>query len=446
MYINSFRQFASLLNIFVDNDCMIKAFSVDSRLVNRGDLFFALPGQKTDGHHYLAEIAQKGAAAAVVSRDYQGPDYGLLLLKVDHPLLALQEAARNLLQRLSCKIVGITGSVGKTTTKDFTACLLKQKYKVFATPGNHNSQIGIPLVLLNHLVGDEQILVLEMGMTHPGNIAGLTQLFPPDLAILTTVELVHAVNFESLSEIAQAKAEIFSHPKTKMGILSYELEDFEKISEVGSCPKLSFSVLSSCADYYLSDQSEQLKVDTKVSGSRELGRFAVLGMHNRKNLLAAIACARFFDVEWDEIKAVIPMLVLPERRLEVVEKEGILFVNDSYNASAASVKAALETLPLPKKGGKRIAVIGEMLELGKFSKQCHREVAEAALEKVDHMLCLGEECREIYDCWLSAQRNVEWFQNRADLVQALRKIACRGDVVLLKGSRANLLWKVLEEI
>lgn len=129
-----------------------------------------------------------------------------------------------------------------------------------------------------------------------------------------------------------------------------------------------------------------------------------------------------------------------------MKKKGIVFINDSYNASVASVKAALETLPAPKKGGKCIAVIGEMLELGKLPKQCHREIAEKALEKVDHMLCLGAECREIYDCWISAQRNVNWFQSRTDLVEVLRAIASSGDIILLKGSRANLLWKVLEEI
>lgn len=445
MYINSLKKFACLLNLFIENDAAITTFCVDSRLVKQGDVFFALPGAKTDGHQYLAEVASKGAVAAVVSRAYQGPDFGMVLLPVEDPFETLQEAGKSLVQTLSCKIVGITGSVGKTTTKEFTAAILKQKYRVFATPGNNNSQIGIPLALLNHLQGNEEILIIEMGMTHSGNITALTKIVPPHVALLTAVELVHAANFNSLSEIAQAKAEIFSHPDTELGILNYELEDFEEICKVGSCPKLSFSVLSSCADYYLFDENGQLKIVNK-QGRGDLGSFNILGRHNRKNLLAAIACARFFEMDWEEIKAALPTLVLPERRLEILEKQGIVFINDSYNASAVSVKAALEALPAPKYGGKKIAVIGEMLELGKFSRQCHREVAEKALETVDYMLCMGPECREIYDCWVSAQKNVEWFQTRADLVDVLRKIASPGDVVLLKGSRANLLWKVLEEI
>lgn len=446
MHVRTLKQFGLLLSSNLKFDLVLTGFSCNSQAVIPGNLFFALGGAKTDGHAHLEEAAQKGAVAAVVRADYNGPAFGMYLVKVKDPLEALQQAGSLLAAASQAKVVAITGSVGKTTTKEFTAQLLKQKYKVFATPGNNNSQIGIPLALLNGLEGDEEVMVVEMGMTEKGNIKRLTEILPPDVAILTAVELVHAANFDSLSEIAEAKSEIFSHPRTKIGFLNHELKDFEKISKVGACPKLSFSVVSSCADYYLDDQSEQLKIEEKESDPVELGSFLLLGRHNRKNLLSSIACARFFGVEWEAIRAALPNLELPERRLEVVQRKGVIFINDSYNASPVSLKAALDTLPRPRGSGKRIAVVGEMLELGKFSRQCHREVAEAALEKVDRMLCLGNECREMCDCWVSAGRDAELFSSRADLVAKLREIVSEDDVVLLKGSRANLLWKVLEEL
>jgi len=318
---------------------------------------------------------------------------------------------------------------------------------VGATPGNSNSQIGIPLAILNHTTGHEEVLVIEMGMTHPGNLTSLIQIAPPNIAIITSVGLVHACNFTSLREIALAKAEILGHKKTELGIISREIENFDEMDAIGTCRKLSFSVGSRCANFCLHTNGSD--VDLHVVNEEKtinLGPFLVPGKHNRQNLLAAIACARSLGLSWEEIKAAIPKLSLPERRLEIQQKRGVTFVNDSYNASALSVKAALDALPSPQLGGKRIAVLGEMLELGSFSEMCHRDVAEAALTSVDCMFCLGKECAPIVERWQQAQRPVEWFFDRKELTQALEKHLVPGDVVLLKGSRANNLWKVLEEI
>ena len=165
-----------------DSDVPITGFSVDTRTLQPGDIYFALPGAKVDGHHFLVQAAEKGASAAVVSRNFNGNGYGLPLLCVGDTLKALQELSKNV---LSCfpqiKIVAITGSVGKTTTKDFTATLLREKYRVSANPGSYNSQIGMCLTILNHLKGDEEVFVLEMSMTHPGNISRLVDIPLPIL-------------------------------------------------------------------------------------------------------------------------------------------------------------------------------------------------------------------------------------------------------------------------
>lgn len=442
------REFAYLLGNVLegDSDQLVSGIAVDSRLVEPGNVFFALPGAKADGHSYLQEVAVKGAIAAVVEKNYSGEDYGLQLIRVRHVLQSLQSLASAFVKKGHAKIVAITGSVGKTTTKEFTATLLRQKYRVAASPGNSNSQVGIPLAIVNHTAGNEDILVLEMGMTVPGNIANLIKIAPPDIAVITHVALVHAVNFNSMDEIARAKGEILTHPKTQIGILNYETENFHQLLHFGACRKLLFSVKSSCADFSMRIQPDGTMLVSHANETVALGTLPVLGKHNHQNLLAAITVAKNLNMDWEEIINAIPSLKLPERRLQVVEKEGITFVNDSYNASLLSVKAALESLPVPQGNGKKIAVLGEMLELGHFSEQCHREVGEHSLNHVDSVLCLGKETHPIFECWESAKRPAQKFMERADLVKALRQSLQPGDVVLLKGSRSKELWKVLDEL
>lgn len=425
---------------------LIQGYCTDSRLLKKGELFFALHGERVDGHDYLEEVKRKGAIAAVVSKSYQKQIEGLLLLVVEDPLHALQELARLVLHRRHTRIVAITGSIGKTSTKEFTKTLLAAKYRVAASPGNSNSQVGVPLAILNHTTGEEDILILEMGMTAPGHIARLVQIAPPEVSVITTVALVHACNFESIEDIAWAKAEIFSHSHTRLGILHRDISNYTDICRVGSCHKLSFSTTNDQADYGLDTSDPHLVQARLEKQSMLLGKLPVPGKHNVHNLLAAIAVARHFNMSWEEIRQAILALVLPERRLQFVRHKDVLFLNDSYNASELSVKAALETLPEPEGNGRKIAVLGSMLELGKFSQSCHHQVGEFALKHVEQLYCLGEECLPIFDVWKRAGRPVHFFTNRAELVACLREDLRPADVVLLKGSRSKELWKVLEEL
>lgn len=409
-------------------EAMVRGIAVDSRNVKPGDLFFALPGDQTDGHAFLSDAAAKGAVGAVVKKDYAGPDYGMALVRCEDCLKALQMLAKTYLKRHRPKVVAVTGSLGKTTTKDFIAQLLQVKYKVSVSPGNSNSQIGLPLTILNHSQDDDEILILEMGMTHPGQILKLIDIAPPTVAVVTTVALVHACNFNSLTDIARAKAEIFMHPDTEIGFYPQESDHGHVLSTSGTCRKVSFSLHS----------QEAKTILTKP--------LPVPGEHNRHNFLAAASVARYLGLSLDEIHERMAALHLPERRLQHVEKFGALFINDAYNASEMSMKAALNSLPTPKAGSKRIAVLADMLELGKFSEGCHRAVAQHALDCVDLMLCFGNECRYINECWQQAGRPVVWAPERSEIVKALRTHLQPGDVVLLKGSRGKGVWKVLEEL
>lgn len=424
----------------------IAGICTDSRLLKPGELFFALSGARVDGHAYLAEVFKKGAVAAVVDKGFDGACGDLPLIRVDDPLDALQKLAQAVLRTSSVRIVAITGSIGKTSTKEFIQTILSVKYRVASSPGNSNSQVGVPLAILNHTTGCEEILVLEMGMTHRGNLTRLIEIAPPEVAVLTNIALVHACNFESLEEIAWSKAEIFTHPSTLLGVIYQDIPVFDAICSSSSCKKISFSTTSPTADYGLDLTNERLLLDRLEKKGIEIGALPIPGKHNLHNVLAAIAVARYFKLSWEEIKQGIAQLKLPERRLQFVHLNGILFLNDSYNASELSVKAALDTLPSPEGSGRKIAVLGSMLELGQFSEACHRRVGEHALKNVEEMFCLGEECRPIEQIWKDSKRPVHFFSTREELVASLRQHLKPEDVVLLKGSRGKELWKVLDEL
>ena len=438
------NKIAHAIGTQLDNTNVASGVAVDSRMLQPGDLFFALPGAKVDGHLFLEHVAKSGASGAVVSSSYKGSDYGLPLLRVRDVQAALQEYSKTVLNLSKAKIVAVTGSLGKTTTKGFIASLMKHKFKVSASPGNSNSQIGLPLAILNHTTAEDEVIILEMGMTLPGQLSKLIQIAPPDIAVVTTVALVHAENFDSLEGIARSKAEIFTHPTTKLGIYCTESNISEILAQAGTCEKQTFSTTTSQSDFFLNAIENGLQIQERQSKPVHLPFLAIPGIHNRHNFLAAVAVARNLGMDWEEIRDAQSTLELPERRLEMIEKQGVVFVNDTYNASEMSMKSALDSLPLPKPACKKIAFLGGIVELGKFSVECHRSVAKHALDRVDMMFCFGEDCLPMVDEWKSAGRQVVWTKERDALVAELLIQIQPGDVVLLKGSRSKGVCKVLD--
>jgi len=427
----------------------VKSVVVDSRQLMPGDLFFALSGARVDGHDFLQEAVQRQACAAVVSEKFyarHATQFSLLLIPVPDVLLALQSLARNYLKKYcQAKIVAITGSVGKTSTKHLTTQLVQNHLSTAFSPGNQNSQIGLSLTLLNHVQGHEELLILEMGMTGKGQIQQLTTIAPPDIAVLTAVELVHMNELSSLQEIAEAKSEIFSHPKTQLGILPAEIAYRDLVLSAGSCKKHTFSSTSSQANFFLSRQSQEFTIVDVRGQSPSLPPLPFLGGHNYQNFLAAVSVCRTLGIEWGQIKETIPTLTLPEKRLEQIMKKGILFINDSYNAALASIKAALDSLPPPPNpSGKKIAVLGEMLELGSFSEACHKEIGEFSLEKVDRIICFGEGCTPIEEVWKKANKPVCVLTSLEQVIDELQRHVKSGDLVLLKGSNKKQLWEILK--
>jgi len=374
-----------------------KGYQVDSRQIKPGELFFALPGEKTDGHLFLADVEARGGVGAVVSNAYQGPDYGLTLFPVEDVLATLQDMARQSLGK--AQIIAITGSMGKTTTKDFTATLLEGKFRVGKTYSSYNTKLTLPITILN-MTGDEEVLVLEMGMGEPGDIAKLVSIAPPDVAVLTKVGMAHYGEIfpGGVREVEKAKAEIFGSPRTKKAIVYH-----------------GFDLPLKCQKVIHNDPLERLPCKAPFPQP-----------HVQYNFTIAVTVAREMGMEWDEIERQIPKLRLPKMRFEQFERDGILFVNDAYNANPESMKSALNCFPEPRAGGKRIAVLGRMIDLGPFSKAAHEEVGRLAEEKADCLLTLG-------DAMFS--KRAEHFEDLATMKARLHELMRPGDVVLVKGSR-----------
>jgi len=446
MKIRSLDLVAKILNTSCLKRSEVSRFVTDSRDVQENDLFIALPGENVDGVAFLDDVAKRGAVAAIVPQDYDGNDFGMELFLVENVLSALQSLAKFVIsQRETQKIVAVTGSVGKTTTKELIGTLLKQEVRVATSPGNNNSQVGLPLSILNHTDGSEDVIVLEMGMTEKGNIAKLIEIAPPDIAVITSVTNMHIGFFENLEGIAMAKAEILAHPRTQIGIINLDVEHFNEVSEIGDCMKITFSTEQLDADYHLTMHGKKMTVSHEGEEVK-LGILSLPGEHNNHNVLAAIVVAREAGVSWKGIKKGIPQLKLPERRFQKLQKEGVTFINDSYNAGPLSMKAAMKGLPKAPEGKKTIGVLGEMLELGKHTDFEHRDVANYALDKIDVILCIGKGCHSLVDEWETKGRDARWYPSRQELVEALKCEMEEGDVVLVKGSRGNQLWKVLEEL
>lgn len=411
----SVQDIASILGLKLLSDRAFSFATCDSRQVKEKTLFLALSGERVEGTMFLKEVAERGGVAAVVPQSYQGESFGLDLLPVSDVKKALQEVAQTVFSKASPLVVGVTGTVGKTTTKEFLATLLAEKYATSKTLGSMNSQVGLPLTLLN----DDQtaeILVLEMGMSQKGELANLARIAQPHLGVLTKVTLAHAEFFNDLEGIAEAKCELFTSKRMERGFFHVSTKDFHAVQEV-SCPKTWFD------------------------GGGPYCPFEET--HLMENFAAAVSVARYLGLSDAEIKRGAEKLKPFDHRFQKVEKKGVLFIDDTYNASPEAAKMAFSNLP---EGKKRIAVFGAMKELGQFEASSHRDVAFHALPLIDHLICIGDECLPMVEVFQKGGKKVDHTKTKQEALKHLLKVVEKGDVVLIKGSNSYRLWTLLEEI
>jgi len=429
----------------------------DSRKVQRGDLFVALKGERFDGHDFVAEAAAKGAAAAMVQRPIASAIPQVL---VADTLRALGDFAAAYLRCLREKnpdlcVVAITGSSGKTTTKAMVAAVFQSVMPSVASPESFNNEIGVPLTVLQ-AEPSHRALVLEYAMRKKGDIKYLCRIAPPDIAVITNIGTAHIGLLGSRQAIAEAKAEILLWDEgdgfAPVAVLPTDddFADFLRRRAKGEVITFGFS-----PDAHVRGLRCEMDWDgttlTATDGTQTSQvRLPTLGEHNARNALAALAVAKVLGIDWGIATEALEKFQPPKMRLQRqwLDPPGCWVINDAYNANLDSVKAALGTLKaLPVQ--RRIAVLGEMLELGAFHEQGHREVGEVAAETVDLLLIVGEGAMAIAEGALAAGMPSECIVRFATLKEAQKAWRAwlkRNDVVLLKASRAVGLERLLEPI
>ncbi len=427
-------------------------FNIDSRLTQPGELFFALEAVR-NGHDYILKSAQKGAAGAVISREVPSPNHNFALLKVENTLTALQRIAKKVIQEYPVKIIGITGSIGKTTTKEFIFSILKSKYRVHKSEGNFNNYLGLPLSILN-LKKEHEIAVLEMGMSTPGEIKTLTEIAPPDISVITNIQAVHMEFFESLKKIAAAKKEILNG--TKKGgtvILNY---DDKLIREIAQSFKGKIIFFGKTKDALI--RAENIKhtglenINFDLYCGKE-GTNVTLSFYNESylyNFLAAAATAFCLDVPIDEIKQAARSLKPFSRRGTVFYlKSKITLIDDSYNSNPYALNRSLHSLA-GIKSGRKIAVLGDMREMGKNTEKYHLEAGELVHQlQIDILMTVGELAEKIAEGAVNsgmALNRIFSFDTPDEAVRELIPILKQKDIILVKGSRAVGMEKIVEFI
>jgi UDP-N-acetylmuramoyl-tripeptide--D-alanyl-D-alanine ligase len=441
----------------VAGEVAFTSVSIDSRTLEAGALFVAVRGARFDGHDFLAEAAGRGALAALVHRDAPAPA-GLPLVRVADTTRGLSDLARHVRRAADVPLVGVTGSVGKTTTKDVTAHLLSTRGPVLKTEGNLNNQYGLPLTLLR-LAPEHTAAVVELGMSAPGEIRALAALAEPDVATITRIAPVHLEFFPSVDAIAAAKAEILEG--LRPGGTAVLNRDDPRVRAIGEGFRGRVVWFGRDRRSDVSAEDERVEGgagDGRSSGPSGEGTMAtlrvagcavdvtlpLLGPHFVQNFLAAAAAAHVLGVSAEAMAQAALSLRPARHRGEVVRLgEGVTLLDDCYNSSPEALEAAVAALALVP-GRRRVAVLGDMLELGPSGPALHREGGRALAGRVDALLGVGPLAKEIVEGAREAGLTaLEHFATAADAVAALPALVRPGDAVLVKGSRGVKLEAVV---
>jgi UDP-N-acetylmuramoyl-tripeptide--D-alanyl-D-alanine ligase len=431
-------------------DVDLSGVAVDSRAARPGVLFVALKGARVDGHDFAADAVSRGARAVLAERAPSLLPEGCPVIEVPDSGAALTALAVALKDRGGFRLAAITGSSGKTTTKEFTAAILSRRFTVERTPGNQNSAIGFPMSIAN-LPRSPDWMVGEMGMSAKGELSRLSRAFRPDVAAITNVAPAHLASFASIDEVAQAKAEILEGLRPS-GTFVANADDTRvaAIAERWAGRVIRFGRLAKTADV-TADRFERGETGTRFRLRTPAGEAAVVlplpGAHQAINFLAASAVAVAAGATASDCAAAAPGLGPPAHRGELRRHgSGALLYDDSYNANPASLRAALDTLA-EFAATRRIAVLGDMRELGEDEVTWHRELGRYAAERVDRLVCVGDLARSYGE---EAAENgfpgaaIDYLTSAEDAARLLDGILREGDVVLVKGSRAVGLDRAVE--
>ncbi|MBQ2966499.1 MAG: UDP-N-acetylmuramoyl-tripeptide--D-alanyl-D-alanine ligase [Clostridia bacterium] len=425
--------------------------NTDSRVIGAGMLFVALSGVNFDGHNFVQSAAEQGAVAVVVSKDVE---VSCAKIIVEDTLKALGDIATFYRSRFKIPFVGVTGSVGKTTTKDMIAWVLDSKYNLLKTKGNFNNQIGLPLTLLR-LERDNEIGVTEMGMSGFGEIDALASMVKPDTGVFTNIGMSHIEKLGSRENICKAKLEMLSHIRPGGNVI-YCGDDDMLWSE-----RMRFNAFNSFSYGIVNEECDVRAVDIAYDSSGTAFTLVhgdvsvrvcipVFGEHNVKNAMAAYLVGVCYGVSASEYAEAVATFEPGKMRQNILEVNGVTVINDCYNASPSSVQAGLKILNQIDKNRRKVAVLGDMLEMGDFASASHELVGGYVVENnVDILVTVGKDSLNIVQGAIRKgmkEENTRNFETNEQVIEYLDSIVRTGDIVLVKASRGMKLETVVEHL
>ncbi len=432
-----------------DENIVINNIKIDSRKINDGDIYVGIRGEVNDGNIFFEDAINRGAKAIIV--DNSKLDYDkysdVTIVIVKDTVWCLQELARYKRSLFKGEVIAITGSVGKTTTKDMVASILSEKYKVLKTEGNYNNHIGLPLTILNYTL--EDVMVVEMGMSHEGELSLLSRIAKPTLSIITNVGTAHIGNLGSRENILKAKLEILDGMDNKKLIINNDNDMLHEYYIKNSDNVITVGINSDSMYRAVNVRDNCLFFD--IDGYLENVKNVYMNEAYIINLLVGYAVGSLLGLTNEEYLNGVKKVTLSSKRLEMVmNKYGYNIINDSYNANYDSMKVGLEYLHNINYSGRKIAVLADMLELGEYSKKMHEDVGiEVVKNKIDVLVTVGEYARYINDKSISVgfnKNNSYHYDSNIECIDFLKGFLKRGDTVLFKGSNGMKLYEIIDEI
>ena len=426
--------------------------AIDSRAVKPGELFIAIRGARNDGHNFMGQALERGAAGVLADTKFDDTSRlaeRTAVIVVNDTHEAMIQLAQNYRRKCKTKIIGITGSNGKTTTKEFTFALLSAvERKVYRSPGNLNNLFGAPLALFG-MPQDTKAAVMEMGISSKGEMTRLTNIVQPDVAVITNVGPSHLEFLSTVEDVARAKLEMVTTSASEIPLV-VNADDQLLANEAKKVRDkfVTFGVKNN-ADFQPTS-IESTSYGNKITIGRDSFAIKMFGRHAIYNLLAAYAACRTLSYSFAGIDTMCINLVPAAMRGEVLEKNGVWIINDSYNANPESVKAGLEAFKNTPGGGRRILILGDMLELGQRSEKYHRELGNSLVnQNFDLAIIVGDWNRAVLEGARQAgvsQSKLRSFKNSAEAATGINLLVKSGDIVYIKGSRGVSLEKIIEKI
>ncbi|MDL4841267.1 UDP-N-acetylmuramoyl-tripeptide--D-alanyl-D-alanine ligase [Aquibacillus rhizosphaerae] len=426
----------------------IKEVTTDSRKSSNKSLFIPIKGESFDGHEFIKDAFNNGIVATLWNKDKKLPSFlptDFPVFFVEDTLQALQQLAHEYRNKIDPIVIGVTGSNGKTTTKDLIGSVLQSTYRTHRTKGNFNNHIGLPLTILSMPI-DTEVLVLEMGMSHFGEIELLSKIAKPDFAVITNIGESHIEFLGSRAGIAIAKAEIVAGLSND-GLLFIDgdeplLDSFHKKNNVITIGFLNdnsrvireYNMTASYTTFQLNDSDFRLNM---------------LGKHNVKNASFAIEIAKQLDLPQEKINKSLLNIELTGMRFEILKgKNDVTIINDAYNASPTSMKASIEIVKQMSAYNRKVLVLGDMFEMGEHSKRLHRNVAQVITDEISHVLTFGEDSEEISSevARLNPSVRVQHYHTKEDIIRNLQSYLNEETIILFKASRGMKFEALLEQL